>query len=980
MFVQRFRRLRRSILVVGLILYVLVMLFSGDGNAQLKRASKRIFGGKVYSYGGRDFEIVPYAHSIQGAVLNKVDSDAQASCVHIMVHGDIANRQLLNATLYSITQQSFVDVEVSILSEDQRGRDLSVARDCSGTMTMVVQSACRWTMALKAGETFSSRDALEDAMASIVAVENKYEIVALAGDEQQPRDYLSLQTEWRNVMKLVYGGDFALSNTITDIAALRASLGNVAQLQCAALYDEIAQMAIFDRRISIISGRISQVGHQYQTRLKLIDNRIAEDLLNKRPPLVSVIIPYYNSGIYAQESFEALSAQSFSDLEIIIVDDGSSNRERQLLDASIQSTLSNWNVRVVSQQNRGLSYARNIGALHAKGEFIIFFDPDDLINATTIEKLALKLCEHKDATYIFPGSVHFGEFNQVILKEFDRKKLLEENYLPSFAMVNRQDYIMAGGMDETFNGWEDYDFWLRLLGENKHGKLLNEKLFFYRRHKNGMTGKIISQKLNSDQLKEQLIKRNAKAYGQQSNAGAGHKIKRLDQRYYQKFNVSLSTNVQFGGHIDDRDVTFPSSPVYDYPSLSMRNLRQPKTQDVINVLYMIPYMTVGGAEQVDIDVIHALATNSKYGGHQKFRVTVVTEDESKVHVWEDRFSPWCHEIFHLGKIANGWQSSMRLVEYLIYSRAIDVVFVRNNYLGYNIARKFKQDYNSQVKFIDLIHLYAIHAAWDGYSVDYHKFLDSRVLISDDLHQYMQDKFRLPADDFTVIYNGIDLDQYNKDKISVLRQVNLRKKLGIPAKSPIVAFVGRVDEQKDPEKWMRIAAHIQRVNNAEIHFVVIGNGDKMPIMQSLELSLEIQRVHFVGHVDHVEHYLVDVDVLLITSIYEGVPFTAIYAASLGIPIVASRVGGIAEVVYDGENGKLLDVKAPIDAYAKAVSDTINMKVDQQVIKKVRSKFDISIMRSRYVELFTSVASGIDQTKLRNERMSKAFMEAIGSSEV
>lgn len=200
-------------------------------------------------------------------------------------------------------------------------------------------------------------------------------------------------------------------------------------------------------------------------------------------------------------------------MEIIIVDDGSSNRERQLLDASIQSTLSNWNVRVVSQQNRGLSYARNIGALHAKGEFIIFFDPDDLINATTIEKLALKLCEHKDATYIFPGSVHFGEFNQVILKEFDRKKLLEENYLPSFAMVNRQDYIMAGGMDETFNGWEDYDFWLRLLGENKHGKLLNEKLFFYRRHKNGMTGKIISQKLNSDQLKEQLIKRNAKAYG-----------------------------------------------------------------------------------------------------------------------------------------------------------------------------------------------------------------------------------------------------------------------------------------------------------------------------------------------------------------------------------------------------------------------------------------------------------------------------------
>lgn len=242
------------------------------------------------------------------------------------------------------------------------------------------------------------------------------------------------------------------------------------------------------------------------------ERTLSQLLMMKQQPLVSVIVPFYNNPEkWLEEMLRSLELQTFRDFEVIFIDDGSNPASSWVLRRQVgESCLDR--VRLHSHsKNCGLSCARNTGALLARSEFLLFLDPDDLLAPSALEKLSLKLLLHPELDFTFPGSVHFGKYQLHNLDDFDADRLLQGNYLPSCAMLRRQTYLQIGGMDEEFEGFEDYDFWLRLIGFGGRGSVVAEPLFYYRRHDEGMTSKIVRH--NDGQWMQELALRNPAAYG-----------------------------------------------------------------------------------------------------------------------------------------------------------------------------------------------------------------------------------------------------------------------------------------------------------------------------------------------------------------------------------------------------------------------------------------------------------------------------------
>jgi len=138
----------------------------------------------------------------------------------------------------------------------------------------------------------------------------------------------------------------------------------------------------------------------------------------------------------------------------------------------------------------------------------------------------------------------------------------------------------------------------------------------------------------------------------------------------------------------------------------------------------------------------------------------------------------------------------------------------------------------------------------------------------------------------------------------------REQTGIPAGAPVVGAVMRFSEEKQPQLWLEIAAHVRAVL-PDAHFLIVGDG---PLRKSLEkraLQPDLAgSVHFVGHLKDALDAIVDMDLLLLTSRVEGLPNVLVEAQFLGVPVAATPVGGAPEALDHGRSGWLLDGGAPL----------------------------------------------------------------------
>ena len=181
-------------------------------------------------------------------------------------------------------------------------------------------------------------------------------------------------------------------------------------------------------------------------------------------PLVSVIIPTYNRAWMVREAIDSVLSQTYRNVELIIVDDGSIDQSRELLARYSNDAI------VLHQANQGVSAARNRGIAVAGGALIAFLDSDDLWLPEKLERQVAFFMANPQARICQTEEVWIRNGRRVNPRRRHRKPsgMIFQPSLelclvsPSAVMMRRQLLVSAGGFDESLPACEDYDLWLRI--------------------------------------------------------------------------------------------------------------------------------------------------------------------------------------------------------------------------------------------------------------------------------------------------------------------------------------------------------------------------------------------------------------------------------------------------------------------------------------------------------------------------------------
>src|SRR5919199_523282 len=183
-------------------------------------------------------------------------------------------------------------------------------------------------------------------------------------------------------------------------------------------------------------------------------------------PLISVIIPVYNGEKTIKNTIDSVLNQSFTDFEVIVVNDGS-----QDLTLAVINEIKDARIRVFSFPNSGVSASRNRGLAEAKGEFISFLDADDLWTLDKLESQLKALQENPEAAVAYSWSDWIDESGQflragghITVNGNAYEKLLLRDFVESGSnpLIRRQALDKVGDFDQSVTPAEDWDMWLRL--------------------------------------------------------------------------------------------------------------------------------------------------------------------------------------------------------------------------------------------------------------------------------------------------------------------------------------------------------------------------------------------------------------------------------------------------------------------------------------------------------------------------------------
>lgn len=204
-------------------------------------------------------------------------------------------------------------------------------------------------------------------------------------------------------------------------------------------------------------------------------------------PKVSIVIPCYNVDKTIVETFNSVVEQSYKNIEIILINDGSSDSTPSILNDLADSCN---RVIIDSHENKGLPYTRNIGAKKSTGEFLVFLDGDDILAPSYVERCVSEFERDNSLNLVYTETEFFEAMTGVFtLPEYSYKGLLINNCIPATAMIRTKDFKEVGMYDENLKITEDWDLWIRYLAKYPNVYKIPDNLFFYRKRlsKDSMT-------------------------------------------------------------------------------------------------------------------------------------------------------------------------------------------------------------------------------------------------------------------------------------------------------------------------------------------------------------------------------------------------------------------------------------------------------------------------------------------------------------
>jgi glycosyltransferase involved in cell wall biosynthesis len=321
----------------------------------------------------------------------------------------------------------------------------------------------------------------------------------------------------------------------------------------------------------------------------------------KNNPAISVIIPTYNHAQYIIETVKSVLNQTYRDFEIIIIDDGSKDNTRDILNSYIDENL----VHYIYQESQGVSAARNTGIKVARGKYSAFMDADDIMLPESLAKRIKFMEKHQDIDFVFTdffledtksncNPYPFLKKREMLLSlspALEKQDGTTYSFHPSYykmsikkdifpititIMVRKKCFEDVGYFDVNLRMSQDEDMWLRIMRKYKVG-FIDEPLSIYKRYRSRISTKdelwyidaikYLQDFLNKEEIKSDPELTNAvKKRINRMFFGQGHYY--MNNKYFRKarmsFLRSLKYNYRNGRSYLYIAITFLPRRVFDY--------------------------------------------------------------------------------------------------------------------------------------------------------------------------------------------------------------------------------------------------------------------------------------------------------------------------------------------------------------------------------------------------------------------------------
>lgn len=244
-------------------------------------------------------------------------------------------------------------------------------------------------------------------------------------------------------------------------------------------------------------------------------------------------------------------------------------------------------------------------------------------------------------------------------------------------------------------------------------------------------------------------------------------------------------------------------------------------------------------------------------------------------------------------------------------------------------------------------------------------LSDRILVTSEASkQIVMNREHIPARYLSVVYNGVDISKFaaRDDRAAV------REELGVPADAVLIGAVGRLTADKGGQDVLIRAVGEVRKTCPQVRLVMVGDGPLRPGLEQLTAQLGLgETVNFAGLRSDVPRLLGALDVFVLPSEREALPVAVLEAMAAGLPVVATRVGGLPEVVEDGETGFLVppgDVAAMQAVLEKLAGDpALAARLGASGQAHVQAHFTVQQMVHQVERLYDQLA----QRKIRAQRV-------------
>ncbi len=703
----------------------------------------------------------------------------------------------------------------------------------------------------------------------------------------------------------------------------------------------------------------------------------AQRLMKSQSRLVSIIIPVYNGEKYLREAIDSALAQTYKNIEVIVINDGSTDKSGEIAKSYHNQ------IRYFEKENGGVASALNLGIEKMRGYYFSWLSHDDKYYPEKIEKqvaLATKL--NDDTIVVSNWTIIDGE-----------GRILENKYLDSrleklptcFLAFDRKTWLNGcamlipktvfekyGCFDEELRTTQDYDMWFRLSRKIRF-KILKKPLLYSRVHAEQGSLSIPSALNSSDIIHSRILKslsiEEVEEYFRKDFAEIwsvydsfyNNGYKRTPAEILQLIIKKLIKEERY----EEVEKILEEKLVGDIGSMDFLNketgniLRKIRRKNKKRLLFCSGYWFTGGMERVLANLLWRLKDN-----YEIILITPYTTEEGCIKLPK--------EVLHIRISKEFFQNNY---DFVIYSYAIlcniDIVIGFLNFYE-KILDFYKLAANSEFKVVASNHEYYFYPYYypSLYQViqkreEAFKEIDAVICLTN---------FSNAVSD---IYNGNSYLIPNPNTFQVQENdINYKSEKIVLAVGRFNDSIKRVDRilkcfkmvlTKIPE------AKLILVGKCDVNLPFSEENNKTIKELQVELDLPESNISFVGETENISEFYSNASVLLLTSKNEGFPMILNEAACFGVPAVCNYIPGIEDIISEGINGYLVpqdDIESMADRVTEILKDdSLRVKLGNQA-KSLARRFDGEKISKKWDILFEILLQNYpkeEQKKLLREKL-------------